>query len=49
LDLGRIDGGPFVNVVSAGLAPAAAREAHGLIGAFGPLAYLIGAFSLVVG
>jgi diacylglycerol kinase (ATP) len=43
LDLGRIDGRPFVNVASAGLAPEAAREAHGLKRPLGPLAYLIGA------
>jgi diacylglycerol kinase (ATP) len=43
LDLGQIGGRPFVNVASAGLAPEAAREAHGLKGAVGSLAYLIGA------
>ena len=43
LDLGRFDGRPFVNVVSAGLSPAAAREAEGLKKALGPLAYTLGA------
>ena len=43
LDLGRFEGRPFVNVVSAGLSPAAASEAEGLKGALGPLAYSLGA------
>jgi diacylglycerol kinase (ATP) len=43
LDLGRMDGRPFVNVASAGLPPVAAREASGLKGALGPLAYAVGA------
>jgi YegS/Rv2252/BmrU family lipid kinase len=43
LDLGRFDGRPFVNVVSAGLSPAAASEAEGLKRALGPLAYTLGA------
>jgi diacylglycerol kinase (ATP) len=43
LDLGRMDGRPFVNVASAGLAPVAAREASGLKGRLGSLAYLVGA------
>ena len=43
LDLGRFDGRPFVNVVSAGLSPAAASEAEGLKKALGPLAYSLGA------
>ena len=44
LDLGRIDGErPFVNAVSAGLSPMAAREAHGLKRLLGPLAYAAGA------
>jgi diacylglycerol kinase (ATP) len=43
LDLGVIDGRQFVNVASAGLPPEAAREAHGLKGTIGSLAYLIGA------
>jgi len=43
LDLGRFDGRPFVNVVSAGLSPAAASEAEGLKGMLGPLAYTFGA------
>lgn len=43
LELGRMNGRPFVNVASAGLSPAAARKAHGLKGALGPLAYAVGA------
>jgi diacylglycerol kinase (ATP) len=43
LDLGEIDGRPFVNAASAGLAPEAAREAGGLKGALGSVAYLVGA------
>jgi YegS/Rv2252/BmrU family lipid kinase len=43
LDLARMDGRPFVNVASLGLAPAAARRAHGLKGALGPAAYAVGA------
>jgi diacylglycerol kinase (ATP) len=43
LDLGRMDGRPFVNVASAGLPPVAAREASGLKAALGPLAYAVGA------
>lgn len=43
LDLGRVDGRPFVNVASAGLPPVAAREARGLKAALGPLAYAVGA------
>jgi diacylglycerol kinase family enzyme len=43
LDLGRAGGRPFVNVASAGLAPIAAREAHGLKSALGPFAYAVGA------
>jgi diacylglycerol kinase (ATP) len=43
LDLARIEGRPFVNVASAGLAPVAAREASGLKNALGPLAYAVGA------
>ncbi len=43
LELGRIDGRPFVNVASAGLAPVAARHAHDHKPRLGPLAYLIGA------
>ena len=38
-----MDGRPFVNVASAGLSPVAAREASGLKGALGPLAYAVGA------
>jgi diacylglycerol kinase family enzyme len=43
LDVGRIDGRPFVNVASAGLAPVAARHAHDHKPRLGPLAYLVGA------
>ena len=50
LDLGRVDGDrPFVNAVSAGLSPVAAREAHGLKGALGPLAYAAGALRAGLG
>jgi len=42
LDLGRMSGRPFVNAASAGLSPVAARKAHGLKGALGPLAYAVG-------
>jgi diacylglycerol kinase family enzyme len=43
IDLGWLDERPFVNVVSAGLPPAAARRAAGLKGRLGPLAYMVGA------
>jgi diacylglycerol kinase (ATP) len=43
LDLGRAAERPFVNAASAGLSPVAAREAHGLKGALGPIAYAVGA------
>ena len=43
IDLGRVGERPFVNAASAGLAPVAAREAHGLKRRLGPLAYLVGA------
>lgn len=43
VDLGRVGERPFVNAASAGLAPVAAREAHGLKQRLGPLAYLVGA------
>jgi diacylglycerol kinase (ATP) len=43
LDLGRAGDRPFVNAASAGLSPVAAREAHGLKAALGPLAYAVGA------
>jgi diacylglycerol kinase (ATP) len=43
LDLGRANDRPFVNAASTGLSPIAARKAHGLKGALGPLAYTIGA------
>ncbi len=43
LDLGRAGERPFVNAASAGLSPVAARNAHGLKSALGPLAYTVGA------
>ena len=43
IDLGWLGKRPFVNVASAGLAPAAARRAAGLKGRLGSLAYLAGA------
>ncbi len=43
LELGRLDGRPFVNVTSAGLAPEAARLARDHKSWLGPLAYLVGA------
>jgi YegS/Rv2252/BmrU family lipid kinase len=43
LELGRMDGRPFVNAASAGLSPVAARKAHGLKSMLGPLAYALGA------
>ena len=43
LDLGRMDGRPFVNAANAGLAVAAARSAAPLKKALGPLAYALGA------
>ena len=43
LELGRLDGRPFVNVVSAGLSPVAARIASAHKSRLGPLAYLLGA------
>jgi diacylglycerol kinase (ATP) len=43
LDLAAAGDRPFVNAASAGLAPAAARTAHPLKGALGPLAYAVGA------
>jgi YegS/Rv2252/BmrU family lipid kinase len=43
LDLGRAGERPFVNAASAGLSPVAARNAHGLKGALGPVAYTVGA------
>ena len=42
LDLGRAGERPFVNAASAGLSPVAARNAHGLKSALGPLAYTVG-------
>jgi diacylglycerol kinase (ATP) len=39
LELARVDGRPFVNAASVGLAPAAAQRAHGLKRVIGPLAY----------
>jgi diacylglycerol kinase family enzyme len=49
LDLARMDGRPFVNVASTGLAPVAAREASGLKEAIGPLAYGVGALRAALG
>lgn len=43
LEIGWMDERPFVNVASIGLSPAAAREAHGLKKALGPIAYFVGA------
>lgn len=43
LDLGRIDGRPFVNAASAGLSPQAARRASGLKSVLGRLSYTVGA------
>jgi len=43
LDLGLAGERPFVNAASAGLSPVAARNAHGLKPALGPLAYAVGA------
>lgn len=43
MELGRLDGRPFVNVVSAGLSPVAARHAHAHKLRLGPLAYAVGA------
>jgi diacylglycerol kinase (ATP) len=43
LDLGAVGERPFVNAASAGLSPVAARKAHGLKRALGPLAYAVGA------
>jgi diacylglycerol kinase (ATP) len=43
LDLGRVGERPFVNAASAGLSPVAARNARGLKGLLGPLAYSVGA------
>jgi diacylglycerol kinase family enzyme len=43
LELARIDGRPFVNVASGGLAPVAAEKAQPLKGVLGPAAYAVGA------
>ena len=43
LELGRLDGRPFVNVASAGLAPEAAKYASAHKPRLGPLAYPLGA------
>ncbi len=43
LDIARMGDLPFLNVASAGLPPAAAKHAHGLKSAMGPLAYAAGA------
>lgn len=42
IELGEIDGRPFVNAASAGLAPSAARRAAPLKRLMGPLAYPVG-------
>jgi YegS/Rv2252/BmrU family lipid kinase len=49
IDLGDAEGRPFVNAVSAGLSPAAAREARGLKGMLGPFAYAVGALRAGLG
>ncbi len=43
LELARIDGRPFVNVASGGLAPVAAEKAQPLKQVLGPFAYAVGA------
>ena len=43
LELARMDGRPFVNVASGGLAPVAAEKAQPLKQALGPFAYAVGA------
>jgi diacylglycerol kinase (ATP) len=43
LDLGRMDGRPFVNAASLGLAAAAGEAATGMKRVLGPLSYLLGA------
>lgn len=43
LELARMDGRPFVNVASGGLAPVAAEKAEPLKKALGPFAYAVGA------
>ncbi len=43
LELARIDGRPFVNVASGGMAPVAAERAQPLKKALGPFAYAVGA------
>ena len=48
LDLARLDGRPFVNVASAGLASAAARRARPLKRRLGPVAYMAGAVRTAV-
>jgi diacylglycerol kinase (ATP) len=45
LELGDIDGTPFVNVASLGLGPSAARRAAPLKRLLGPLAYSVGALA----
>ena len=49
LELAWMGDRPFVNAASAGLAPAAARKAHGLKGALGPAAYAVGAMRAAIG
>ena len=48
LDLARMGTRPFVNVASLGLAPAAARKAHGFKRALGPAAYALGGLRAAV-
>lgn len=43
VDIGWVGERPFVNAVSVGLSPKAARRAAGLKGRLGPLAYFVGA------
>lgn len=48
LELGRMDGRPFVNAASTGLSPAAARRAAPLKRRLGPAAYGVGALAAAV-
>ena len=49
LELAWMGDRPFVNAASAGLSPVAARKAHGLKRALGPLAYSVGALRAGLG
>lgn len=49
LELAWMADRPFVNAASAGLSPVAARNAHGLKRALGPLAYSVGALRAGLG